>query len=223
VNTLLLSALLALSTAMNASPMSPTSGDVPKALLSRLTTGVNITRWFCYLGPGNQDSHFAKYLGDADYQVFNKLGVKFVRLCISPDLIYSGGKPTDQLSKIDDALTQLFRQHLAVIWDLHDNGQLGLDKEGRDNSGLVSFWNTLAEHYKGSHYSDLVFEIVNEPVFIQRPDDWYQLQSKVVQAIRKQDPNRTIMVSPTYWRQHRYASEDACTAGEKPDLHVSLL
>jgi hypothetical protein len=175
------------------------SNGVPKALLSQLTTGVNVTRWFCYLGPGDQNEHFATYLTDADYQNFKRLGVSFVRLCISPDLIYSGGKPTDKLSAIDDALTQLYNHHIVVIWDLHDNGQLGLDKPDQDNSGLVNFWSAIAEHYKGRHYSDLVFEVVNEPVFTQKPDDWYGIQSKVVQAIRKQDPDRTIMVSPTYW------------------------
>jgi aryl-phospho-beta-D-glucosidase BglC (GH1 family) len=151
------------------------------------------------VAPGDQDAHFANYLQDVDYQSFKKLGVKFVRLCISPDIIYQGGKPTDKLSKIDNALTQLFRHHIAVIWDLHDNGQLGLDKPNQDHSGLVSFWSAIAEHYKGSHYSDLVFEIVNEPVFLQNPDDWYRLQVQAVEAIRKQDANRTIMVSPTYW------------------------
>jgi endoglucanase len=175
------------------------SNGVPKELLSKLTTGVNVTRWFCYLGPGDQDAHFSSYLQDADYKTFQKIGVKFIRLCISPDLIYHEGNPSDKLSKVDAGLDQLFKHHYAVIWDLHDNGQLGLDKPGKDNSGLVSFWTSVAEHYKGRHYSDLVFEIVNEPVFIQKPDDWYSLQAKVVAAIRGVDPKRTIMVSPTYW------------------------
>jgi endoglucanase len=175
------------------------TNGVPKDLLGKLTTGVNITRWFCYLGGGDQDAHFANYLQDADYKNFAKLGVKFVRLCISPDMIYNGGKPSDKLSKIDAGLDHLFRHHLTVIWDLHDNGQLGLDKPGQDNSGLVSFWSAIATHYKGSHYSDLVFEVVNEPVFVHNPEDWYPLQAKAVAAIRDQDPNRTIMVSPTYW------------------------
>jgi endoglucanase len=192
-------ALLSMTLASIPSLGSADSNGVPKELLDRLTTGVNVTRWLCYLGAGDQDAHFANYLGDADYETFKRLDVRFVRLCISPDLIYGGGKPTDKLAKIDGALAQLFRHHIAVIWDLHDNGQLGLDKPNQDNSGLVSFWGAIAAHYKGSHYSDLVFEIVNEPVFMEKPADWYELQSKAVRAIRNQDPKRTIMVSPTYW------------------------
>ena len=163
------------------------TNGVPRALLSRLTRGVNVTRWFCYLTPGDQKDHFAKYLTDADYQNFQRLGVRFVRLCISPDAIYSGGKLTDNLPAIDSALAQLSRHNLAVIWDLHDNGQLGLDKPNQDNSGLVRFWSAVAEHYKGKHYSDLLFEVVNEPVFTEKPDDWYALQSQVVQAIRSEE------------------------------------
>ena len=107
------------------------SNGVPSALLSHLTTGVNITRWFCYLPPGDQSAHFDDYIGNSDYTTFKKLGVQFVRLCISPDLIYAGGKPTDKLASIDRAIAQLTSHHIAVIWDLHDNGQLGLDKIGR--------------------------------------------------------------------------------------------
>lgn len=194
---LLVSALLALTTP-SAPPRDDTNG-VPKALLSKLTTGVNITRWFCYLGAGDQTAHFANYMGEADYKTFDRLGVKFVRLCISPDLIYAAGKPSDKLATIDRALEELYRHKIAVIWDLHDNGQLGLDKPGKDNSGLVTFWSALAEHYKGTRYADLVFEVVNEPVFIENPDVWYRLQSDVVKEIRKKDPKRTILVSPTYW------------------------
>jgi len=196
---MLAAALLLVAPASISSPKHDDSNGVPADLLSRLTTGVNVTRWFCYVAPGDQDAHFANYLGEADFQNFKKLGVKFVRLCISPDIIYHDGKPTDKLSKVDAALDELHRHHIVVIWDLHDNGQLGLDKPGHDNSGLVSFWSDVAEHYKGRHYSDLVFEVVNEPVFIKNPEDWYRLQSNAVQVIRKQDPNRTIMVSPTYW------------------------
>jgi endoglucanase len=196
---ILASALLGLAATSWSAIRTQDLNGVPEALMNRLATGVNVTRWFCYVPPGDQDAHLTHYLGGADYDEFKRLGVKFVRLCISPDLIYSGGKPSDKLAKIDAALDQLFSHHLAVIWDLHDNGQLGLDKPGHDNSGLITFWSAIAEHYKGSHYSDLVFEVVNEPVFIQKPDDWYQLQSKAVEAIRSQDPDRTIMVTSTYW------------------------
>lgn len=196
---LLLSALLALAPAVAPAPRSDETNGVPKALLSRLTTGVNVTRWFCYLGSGDQSGHFANYIGDADFRAFDRLGVKFVRLCVSPDLIDRGGKPTAELAKVDHAVDELTRRGIAVVWDLHDNGQLGLDKPGKDNSGLVSFWSALAAHYRGSHYSDLVFEVVNEPVFIDHPEVWYRLQSDVVREIRRKDPKRTIMVSPTYW------------------------
>ena len=47
-----------------------------------------------HFGAGDQKEHFAHYLTDADYQNFQRLGVRFIRLCISPDAIYSNGKPS---------------------------------------------------------------------------------------------------------------------------------
>ena len=70
----LIPALLALSMVSMSAPSAPaalpappmpkddSSNGVSTELLSRLTTGVNVTRWFCYLGPGDQKAHFADYL-----------------------------------------------------------------------------------------------------------------------------------------------------------------
>ncbi len=176
------------------------SNGVPRALLEKFTTGVNVTRWFCYLSPGDQTDHFEHYLTDADFAAFQRLKVRFVRLCISPDAIDQNGKPDPAvLALIDRAVGRLAKAGMAVLWDLHDNGQLHLDTPGHDNSSFVAFWRSIAAHYKGSHRSSLVFELVNEPQFVNSPQVWYDLQEKTVKAVREVDPNRTIMVSPTVW------------------------
>jgi len=175
------------------------AGGVPESLLRHFTTGVNITRWFCYQ-PTYDSNHLDTYLIPADYDEFRKLHLGFVRLCLAPDAVDDGGTlNASTLPYLDKALANLTGANLAVIFDLHDNGQLKLDAPDHDNSGFVSFWTAAAKHYKGKLENSVVFELVNEPQFTKNPDVWYALQQQTVDAIRAVDPRRSIMVSGTSW------------------------
>lgn len=177
------------------------ANGVPKAIMDRLGSGVNVTRWMCYLKDPNDQAHFRDYMKQTDWDAFKRLGVRFVRLCVSPDCIYDGGKPNAaNLPALDSALKALTDHGLAVLLDLHDNGQLKLDAPGNDNSGLANFWEAIARRYKARYEDSVVFEIVNEPVFNQNNEAvWYGLQKEVVKAIRAVDPKRTIMATSTSW------------------------
>lgn len=193
-----MAATVALSTAAPFSQSQAPNG-VPSALLKKLTRGVNITRWFCY-GPPTDTATFKGYLLDEDLQNFKRLGVHYVRLCISPEVIYRDGTadPTN-LQYIDAALERLENAGLAVLWDLHDNGQMKLDAPDHDNSGFVKFWEALASHYKGKQKASTVFELLNEPIFQKNPEVWYKLQRQTVAAIRAIDPDRTVLIASTGW------------------------
>lgn len=172
---------------------------VPAALLKSLTRGVNVTRWFGYVGP-NDTATMTGYLVDQDFRNFKDMGVKFIRLCISPAVIYRDGAPdAANLRLVDAGIEKLQKAGMAVLWDLHDNGELKLDVAGKDNSNFVRFWQAMAEHYKGRSETSLVFELLNEPIFMQNGDVWYKLQEQTVAAIRAIDPKRTILVASNYW------------------------
>jgi endoglucanase len=191
---LMLSAALALSGSGQAA-----NNGVPESLWRHFTTGVNITRWFCYQ-PNYDANHLTTYLVPADYDRFKRLHLGFVRLCLSPEAVYDNGAlNTTNAPYLDSALTNLTSANLAVLFDLHDNGQLKLDDPGKDNTAFVNFWVDVAKHYKGKFERTVVFELVNEPQFNKNPDVWYALQQQTVDAIRAVDPARTVMVSGTSW------------------------
>jgi len=176
------------------------TGGVPRALLSKFKTGVNVTRWFCYVGDTNDENHFRTYLTGQDFAEFKRLNVTFVRLCISPEVVYDDGVPNAKnLTLIDAALDRFEKAGIAVLWDLHDNGQLKLDEPDHDNLGFVKFWEAIARHYKGKRESEVAFELLNEPQFNKNPEVWYALQEQTVKAVRAIDSRRTIMVASTSW------------------------
>jgi len=181
--------------------------NVPQELLNHLTTGVNVTRWFGYVNNPDDTNFYLNYLKTEDFANFRKLGVRFVRLVITPKVIYDNGQPkTTSLTYVDWALDWFKSADIAVIFDFHDGGELKLDASDHDNSGFVTFWQAIAKHYLGQRENSMIFELVNEPVFRTNPDVWYALQEKTVQAIRAIDPNRTILVSGT-----GYSSADQLT------------
>ncbi len=193
------SASLVAVTAWAGTQASQAPNGVPTALMKKLTRGVNITRWFGYVKP-DDTALFENYLVEDDLQNFKRLHVTYVRLCVNPDLIYRNGTPDPtNLSFIDKGIEKLEKAGIAVIWDLHDNGQMKLDTPDHDQSGFIRFWEALARHYKGKQESSTVFELLNEPQFLKNPDAWYKLQTKAVAAIRAIDSARTILVASTFW------------------------
>lgn len=189
---------LAAVSAVSAAPGQNANG-VPDSLMKKLTRGVNITHWFGYVDPTDTNA-MKSYLVEDDLQAFKKINLGFVRLCVSPGVIYRNGAPDPtNLPLVDTGIDKLENAGLAVLWDLHDNGEMKLDAPNQDNSGFVRFWEALAQHYKGRHERTLVFELVNEPIFQQNPEVWYKLQQQTVEAVRKIDRARTILVSSSGW------------------------
>ncbi len=191
--------LLSAAAMTKAASVDQAPNGVPSRLLNQLDRGVNITRWFCY-SDAHDTARFKGYLVDEDFQNFKNLGVHYVRLCISPEVIYKDGSANpENLAYIDAAIDKLEKAGLAVLWDLHDNGQMKLDEPGHDNAPFVKFWAEIAKHYAGKQESATVFELLNEPIFQKNPEVWYKLQKETVAAIRVVDPKRTILVASTGW------------------------
>lgn len=180
-------------------PALPNDG-VPASIMKRLTRGVNITRWFNYTGQDHNVDHFKSYMIPADFTEFKTLGLGCVRLCVGPQEIYrDGAYDPITLSYVDKGVQQLIGDGLMVIWDLHDNGSMKLSDDPSTRPKFTQFWKAIAEHYKGKYEGSLVFELKNEPMFPKNPGDWYQLQEDTVKAVRRADPQRTIMVTDTSW------------------------
>lgn len=173
---------------------------VPKSLLAKFTSGVNVTRWFCYLSDPNDTAHFQSYFTEGDFSALKQLHVHFIRLCVSPGMIYDNGHiNANNWPYLVRGLKRIQAHGLGVILDLHDNGQMKLDDPGHDNSGFVSFWKQVSQKLKGIYEDGMVFETVNEPQFNKNGSVWYALLNETASTIRREDPHRTILATGTGW------------------------
>lgn len=175
---------------------------VPLGRLARLSKGANICRWFRY--PANDsDAHFGDYIWDSEAQAIRRIGLRHVRLCISPQVIYDPANPSVPILRaqafIDRAIERFHRADLAVMVDIHNEDQKRIMDNAEWREGFVAFWGAYAKHLSKFDPEKTFLEIVNEPVFDGREGEWYALQKRLASTIRASAPKHTIVATGANW------------------------
>lgn len=172
---------------------------VPPARLQRLAKGANLCRWFRFT---REDAgHLGNYISDAEAAKIRALGLRHVRLCVTPKVVMdqqTGAIREENARFVDAAIERLHRADLAVVVDLHNE-----DREAELNpawqNAFVRFWRDYAARLKRFDPDLTILEIVNEPVFTGRTAEWDTLNARLAAAIREQAPQHTIMTSGADW------------------------
>lgn len=109
--------------------------------------------------------------------------------------------------RVDSVIDQLLARGLYVILDLHHYSQLFGDalhpNEARVapeilEERLVNIWRQLGERYR-HRSSRLLFELLNEPHGKLDAESWNRLLARLLPVVRQSNPNRVVLVGPTYW------------------------
>lgn len=179
-----------------------TTADVPKSRLDRLSRGANVTRWF-QTWASTPDSHYRSYMSDDEIAMIQRLGLRHVRLCFSPQYLYDPSQPDtpipDHLAMLEEAIGRFNAHDLAVVLDPHNTDQKRIQDDAQWAGGFPVFWGALAAKLQHISPEMLYFEVVNEPVFDRREAEWFTLQEKIVAAIRKSAPRHTIIATGPNW------------------------
>jgi len=173
---------------------------VPPDRLARLAPGANICRWFRF--PSRHTAgHFAGYLTDDEMECMRRVGLRHVRLCVAPAVILDvrEGRPRPEiLAHLEEALRRLHQVGLAVVLDIHNEDRQA-EQDPDWQRAFERFWNALAGRLS-QFDPDLTFlEIINEPVFDGREDEWFQWNLRLVETIRGRAPRHTIITSGPNW------------------------
>jgi len=174
--------------------------NVPASRLARLSSGANICRWFRY--PRNETpEHFSNYISESEAQLMAKLGLKHVRLCVTPKFIMdpaTGAVREEMVTFLEAAIQRLQRAGLLVIIDIH-NEERTVELNPDWQEAFTHFWGELAARLAKCDPEFTVFETINEPVFNKRENEWNTLNARLVAAIRKSAPAHTILTSGPNW------------------------
>lgn len=187
--------VVASMTAASAAPAKPAASR-----LEKLSRGANVSRWFQAYGA--DDSHYATYLSDDEIAMIRKLGLRHVRLCVTPGYLYNPAEPDkpieEHLTALRAAILRFHAHDLAVVLDPH-NTDRKVEADAQWTEGYPVFWGALAAKLSDISPEKLFFEVINEPVYDGKDAEWFALQEKIVAAIRKSAPDHTIIATGPNW------------------------
>ena len=107
------------------------------------------------------------------------------------------------LKRVDRILGWCFRRNMAVVITIHHFNKL-YEEPLNDTlrQTFFSIWKQLSTHYLGTEPDRLIFELLNEPHGNLTPERWNELIPEVLQAVRKIDTNRTLILDVPDWAFH---------------------
>lgn len=175
------------------------SNRVPTTRLTRLAKGANLCRWFRFNNTKSEE--LKDYVTESESKTMRKMGLTHVRLCLQPRVILepsTGEVRQEVASYVDAAIERFHRAGLLVVIDLHNEDRAD-EVNPAWQEAFVKFWGTFAARLKHFDPDLTVLEIINEPVFKGREEEWNTLNQRLANAIRKNAPDHTIMTSGPNW------------------------
>ncbi|MCL2210654.1 MAG: glycoside hydrolase family 5 protein [Treponema sp.] len=155
--------------------------------------GVNFTKWF--ESRNFTDIDFSKY-NEKDFEDVKSLGADVVRLPVAFHNFLNSEKMIEPalLNYLDTVVEWARKHQIFLILDNHSFHPVNATDDNIDKI-LIPVWEQLAKHFKESG-SYLIYEILNEPHIIA-DERWNEIQGAAIEAIRKIDRDRLIIIGGT--------------------------
>ncbi len=178
----------------------------------RIKRGTNLSHW---LSQSEERGEARKaHIQEDDFERLEQLGFDFVRIPIDEVQFWDeqGNKLPEAWDLLTNALKLAQKHHLRAIVDLHiiRSHYFNAVNEGGDNANtlftsekaqedLINLWYQLSDALKGFSNDSVAYEFMNEPVADEH-EQWNKLVAKVHAALRKVEPQRTLVIGSNRWQ-----------------------
>ena len=161
--------------------------------------------WKIKISPGDYE-HFETYITEEDIQNIASLGVDHIRLGF--DQIVLEEKPYVYRERtfrlVDNFVKWCQDRELNVVLNLHKaignycdiKEPVSLLEDTELQKRFVALWVEMERRYHEN--SNVAFELLNEVRDVPSKD-WNDLAERTIQAIRKVNPTRKIIIGGTHW------------------------
>ena len=110
----------------------------------------------------------------------------------------TGDVREDRARYLQAAIERFHRAGLLVMVEIHNEDRaVELDPAWQD--AFVRFWGLLAARLSRFDPELTILEIINEPVFDRREEEWNTLNARLAAVIRQNTPQHTIVTSGPNW------------------------
>lgn len=178
----------------------------------KIKRGTNVSHWLSQSEKRGEARR--QHIQEDDFERLEQLGFDFVRLPIDEVQLWDekGNKLPEAWQLMTNAIDWSVKHHLRVIVDLHiirshyfnavneggDDGNV-LFTSDKAQQQLIDMWMQLSEVLKGYSNDSVAYEFMNEPVADDH-NQWNKLIFKVHHALRKVEPQRTLVIGSNKWQ-----------------------
>lgn len=163
--------------------------------------------WRLVISPGDME-HFETYITQKDVDYIASLGMDHIRLAFDQVVLEHYDQPGNYrehiLQILDHFIEWCEHAHLNIVLNLHkaignycdipETVSLMDDTNLQDR--FINLWVMLEKRY--AEKPEIAFELLNEVRNVD-PELWNDLAQRAVDAIRKLNPNRKIILGSTCW------------------------
>ena len=190
------------------------SAQTDKVNNFRIKRGTNVSHW---LSQSEQRGEARRlHIQEDDFERLEALGFDFVRIPIDEVQFWDeqGNKLPEAWELLSKALDQARKHNLRAIVDLHiirshyfnavnEGAQAAntLFTSEKSQQDLINLWYQLSDFLKDRSCDWVAYEFMNEPVADEH-EQWNQLVAKVHKALRKVEPQRTLVIGSNRWQGH---------------------
>ena len=165
----------------------------PPVRLQALSRGVNLTDLF---RPTVSAARIRQ-----DIARLRSFGLRHARIPLDPGWVLTwqtDGVPDSRLARLDDAVCLALSSGLAIILDMHPEGELALKDTAPSDTvdALALAWDRLGARYAAFTPDLMFFEALNEPA-LSDPARWDRAQRLLLAHIRRAAPRHTILLTAT--------------------------
>lgn len=169
--------------------------------------GVNISHWLSQSQRRGEERK--NFFTENDVEYIKSLGFDHIRIPIDEEQMWneSGNKEKEAFELLHQAINWCDQNNLNVIVDLHilrshhfNEEQRPLWTDPKEQEKFVNFWRQLSGELSKYSTEKVAYELMNEAV-ADDPDDWNNLIAKAVEALRKTEPERFIVIGSNMWQK----------------------
>jgi len=167
----------------------------------RLAKTINIWRWFAR-EQLSSPWHYANYLKTEELKKLREWGFTAVRLPVREPFLFASRERSEaahhdkaNVHAYMSAIKRIQSAGLAVVVDFHGKDRVGMEADARYRNAISRLWGELADSLRVLDPEMTFFEMLNEPRFIKRPEDWYEWQEQIAVTIRSHAPAHTIIAT----------------------------
>jgi endoglucanase len=176
-----------------------------------ISTGINLSHWLSQV-PSSWKMIRDTFITQKDIQQIAKFGFDHVRIPIDEKEMWTeSGEPIESsFQYLTNCLDWCQAAGLRAIVDLHilrshhfnaqnNEGQITLWTDTTAQDTFIALWEELSSRLNKYPVGMVAYEIMNEPV-ADDPEDWNSLVARTMRVIRKNEPDRVIVIGANRWQ-----------------------